>query len=608
MRRCKAFLSLVLALCLCAGGMSVFAAQEAWSEDYYRAYDYSGEMSDTMRDDLDAACLGFIKAHQLDMVLRAVTEESLNGMSGDEFAKALYDELGFGYGEGRDGFVWLYNTEEKRAEVFCFGAAEGRVPQDYLDKAREAIPPFAEEHGVYGALYMGLRYVESYLEDHPAGEDTPPAERGGEAVQIAGGMPAWYPADVQSFTFYHDADAPRVVDAADIFTDAEEERLERRLGEIRAELQRDLVIYTDVTDYGLGQHICAADFYDFNGYGCGDEYEGACLFIDMNPDDRGWWCACSGSDTKGLYTEEFANQIDDALYEYMASGAYAEGVEDWAENFRTLYLKGAPFAPDWYPDRGETLTPFHDAAAPRVVDEIGLLTDAEAAKLAEQAAAIAQKYGVDVAIHTMPSPWGMDYDEVCQVYYTHMGYGVGENYDGILLSVFKREGYYAASRITGFGSVNQKLTEVNYDRLWDTFKGNATEDHYYRGAEAWLRQVDHLLRTGRVARSTAYWVMIVLFALALGSIFGGVALGRARHKMAPPRVRTDADAYVDSGASSIRDLGRVFLYTTTSRRYDPRESNSSRSSGGGGGSHRSSYSSSYHGSSGRSHSGSGRHF
>ncbi|MBR3561904.1 MAG: hypothetical protein IKN81_10350 [Oscillospiraceae bacterium] len=53
-----------------------------------------------------------------------------------------------------------------------------------------------------------------------------------------------------------------------------------------------IVIYTDVTDYDLGKDICAADFYDFNGYGYGGEHEGICLFIDMDAYDRGWWvCA-----------------------------------------------------------------------------------------------------------------------------------------------------------------------------------------------------------------------------------------------------------------------------------------------------------------------------
>ncbi len=606
MKISKACLALLLALCLCAGGVSAFAAGKQWSEEYYRASDVTDALTDEQQEELDEKCIDFMKTYRLDLALLAVTPEYYEDETLEEHAKGYYESCGFGYGDTHDGFLWLYDAEEQQVELFCFGAAEGRVSQSFIDKMKLSAPEIAKEHGVYGVLYIGIKYLSGYLDEFPADGDKSDEPARQEDGNVS--LPDWYPDDPEHFVFFHDETAPRVVDAADIFTDAEEQRLEARLGEIRAELQKDLVIYTDMTDYGLTQAICAADFFDFNGYGCGDEYEGACLFIDMDPDERGWWCACTGAETKGLYTEDVANLIDDALYEYMAAGKYADGVANWAENFRTLYRKGSPFAPDWYPAHGETLTPFHDPNAPRVVDEIGLLTDAEAAELTKRAAAISQKYGVDVAIHTMVSPWGMNYDEVTRLYYTHMGYGYGDNYDGILLNVFKREGYYAAPRVMGFGSVAGKLTEVNHERLLDYFKGYSTEDHYYRGADQWLKHVDHMLCTGRVARSTGYWILIALLGLFVGSIAGGIALARAKKKMETPREKRDADAYIDSAASRIVDAGRALLYTTTSRRYIPRQESSSGSSGGGSSSHRSSYSSSYHGSSGRSHSGSGRRF
>ncbi len=613
----RTFIAILLALCLCAGGASAFAANDPWSEEYYRASDVTDEMTDAEQEDLDALCIDFMKTYKLDIALLAVTPEYYEGETLEEHAEAYYKHCGFGYGDGADGFVMIYDAETEEAALLAFGAARDAVPQDYLDYVARKAPELRAEHRIWGVLYGTTKYLRNYMEDptsYGGTRDSGDVSADSAAPAFSGAeKPAWYPDDPQSFAFFHNETAPRVVDAADIFTDAEERRLEARLGEIRAELQKDLVIYTDTTDYGLGHHICAADFYDYGGYGCGDEYEGACLFIDMDPDNRGWYCACTGSETKALYTEDIANQIDDALYEYMAagasgeSGAFAEGVADWAENFRTLYAKGTPFAPEWYPEQGTTLTPHHDANAPRVVDEIGLLTDAEVAELTEKAATISQKYGVDVAIHTMRSPTGMDYDEVARQYYTYMGYGVGDNYDGILLTVFKRPGYYATSRITGVGSVAEKLTETNYDRLLGYYKGEATEDHYFRGAAEWLRQTDHLLRTGRVARSNFYWGAIAALGALIGAIFGGIALGGAKKKMAPPRMQTNADAYFDGSASRISDGGAVFLYSTTSRRYDPKESSSSGSRSSGS-SHHSTYHSSYHGSSGRSHSGSGRRF
>ncbi len=415
-------------------------------------------------------------------------------------------------------------------------------------------------------------------------------------------LPAWYPVDPAQFSFYHDEAAARVVDSADLFTDDEEQGMETRIAELRQELDRDIVIYTDVTDYGLGKDVCAADFYDFNGYGCGDEREGICLFIDMDPYGRGWWTCCTGSVTMGLYTEVVANAVDDVLYEYLAAGDFAAGVADWIENIATMYRKGMPFAPDWYPAPGEELTRHHDETAPRVVDELGVLSEAAVAALTAQAAQISQKYHIDAAIYVTTGSDLLSDFAVANAYYAYMGYGLGDDYDGILLTVFKQAGYYAYPRITAYGAGADKLSDVNYERLWTACRDKLEENEYYAALSAWLDQVEHMERTGRVQRPVGYWAAICLIGLLAGSAFGGISLGLARHKMKKPAEQRDADAYIDS-SSRIADAGRYFLYTTTSQRYDPPHESSSRSSGG-----RKSHFSSYSGSSGSRHSGSGRSF
>ena len=156
-------------------------------------------------------------------------------------------------------------------------------------------------------------------------------------VGEGGSLPAWYPKDPRHFVFYYDDTAPRVVDEADIFTDEEEDVMESRLLEIRKELGRDIVIYTNLSDAGLGRDIMAEAFYDYNGYGCGEHHEGICLYICMEPGNKGWWTACTGPDTNKLYTKEAADNLDDALYPYLNSGVYGIGVQEWIEGMYKLY-------------------------------------------------------------------------------------------------------------------------------------------------------------------------------------------------------------------------------------------------------------------------------
>ena len=600
----RLFALLLLTALILSSALMIVHADPMYSEDYYRAQDYTKKLSDTARNDLDAECINFIKKYKLDMVLLAIDPSDYSYPDLSDLAKDFYDAYGFGYGENKSGFLWIYDTNSEKTRLFAFGDAEGKVGQDYIDFMEKSAP---ELDGVYGKLYGGIKYLDYYFENgmnmSEADPDPTPVTTTGN-----GTLPSWFPADPNNFKFYHDSNAPRVVDNADIFTDAEERAMEERIREIGKEIEKDIVIYTDKTDYGFGQDVCAADFYDFNGYGYGDDYEGFCLFIDMDPNDRGWWACATGPVSRGLYTEDVANNIDDVLYEYMVNGGYAEGVSDWIEHIRTLYVKGTPFAPEWYPVNGETLTRHHDLSSPRVVDEAGLLTDAEITELSERAAEISEKYGVDVAIHTMLSPWGMDYTDLSEKYYTHMGYGYGDDYDGILLSVYKRPGYQASTNITAVGSVKDKLSDAEAERMRGFVNQKINDHKYCEGASEWLENTAHFLKTGRVPRSGLYWSFVALLGSVAGLAYGGAKLGTAKIKMKSPGRKIDANSYIVQNVSKIKDMGSIFLYNSVSRIYSPIRKESSTGGGGSSGGGRSSYRSSYSGHSGRSHTGSGRKF
>ena len=432
------------------------------------------------------------------------------------------------------------------------------------------------------------------------------------------GLPSWYPEDISDFESFHDDAAPRVVDDADIFSDEDEAQMEQRLYEIRSEINKDIVIYTDVSLYGMEQSVLAADFFDFNGYGCGDDHEGVCLFICMDPNDRGWWAACTGPETMKLYTEEFANDMDDVLYEYMAAGDYAGGVKDWIENFRTLYVKGRPFSPDWLPSPGEETERFHSKDAPRIDDQVGVLNDTEIKNLSAQAKDIADKYGIDAVIHISKSTYGMDIAEYAEKYFRYNGYGLGNDYSGILLTVVFNKGdrnyaMNASKNIYTSGAGADKLSDVNFNRL-DGIAENkvrlATVGEEYEGLSYWLSQVEHMERTGRVKRSTGYWVWIAIFSSGCGAVFGGAKLKGAKKRMAVPALKESADAYLIANSLKVTGNDR-FLNSHTERRYNPvktTDDSSSSGSSSGRSSGRSSYSSSYSGSSGTTHSGSGRKF
>ena len=598
MKRWLRFTALFLAVCLALGSVTALA-DGLWSDEYYRAADTSGDLTEAEQEDLDEYCLRIMQAHQLDLALVSVTDLETDGDPLEELAAGYYDACDFGYGDDREGFIGAYNCDTEEFVFLPMGAAaEAAIPEDFRAFICERAPGYFEEYGVYGVLYSCARFTDNYLNDHRA---TDPEEVG-IPEPSRGNMPAWYPADVNAFVPFHTAETtPRVVDDADIFTAAEEQRMEARLREIRSELGKDIVVFTDMSTYGLSRAVYAADFYDFNGYGIGPEYEGVCLMICMEEGNRGWWCCCTGTETRTLYTEESANAIDDVLYEYMAGGEYAAGVSDWIENIRTMYVKGMPFAPEWMPDEGEAFVRTNNTAVPRVVDETGTLTDAELGLLTDKAAQLSLQYGVDVAVVVDRYIVGMTSQEYSDGYYYYNGLGYGDGFDGILLTALKDGGEYIC-RITAEGEGKKNLTDVNLERLTVQCSNTMEEGKVYAGIDRWLTQVGGMYRTGRVPRTAGEWSFTAIWEAIAGAAVGFAAWLRARLGMQTPKTKTDANAYLLPNSLRVIPRGDWYIGTTTSRRYDPVQRSSS---GGGGGS---SYSGGYHGSSGRSHSGSGRSF
>ena len=598
MKKCIRVMALLCALFLL---LSLGAlADDPWSEEYYRVIDYTDTLSDAEVESLDGDCIEMLRTYHLDMALLVLTEEAQGSDSLESWARDAYEACSFGYGSGRDGFLAAYNADTGEIVLVCFGNAAQRMDEDYREFILSSAPGYREEYGIFGVLYAVIRHTSNYLADHPA--DAAPAGQNGRGGTE--GKPAWYPDDPANFEKYHDPDAPRVVDAADIFTDAEEAEMEARLGEIRAELGKDIVIFTDVSSYGLGHAVYAADFYDFNGYGIGDEYEGACLFVCMDPNDRGFWTCCTGPETRTLFTEEFANQLDDRLYDYMVNGDYGDGAADWIENFRNLYRTGMPFPPEWLPEGGKIVRT-HDAAAPRVVDELQTMTEEELRSLTAEAKAISDKYGIDVVALTVRNDSSFSDWEYLDLYYQVKGYGFGENYDGILLALVRGRSYGTYSYVIGYGKGQEKLTAINEQRLEDRVFNKYLDDTEYEAMRLGLKEIRHMEKTGRVSRTAGYWGWIAVLGAIVGASFGGISLAGAKKKMAVPTVKQSAADYLERDSLHIDRVQDQYLNTTTTRKYSPVE----RSSGGGGsGGGRSSYSSSYSGSSGTSHSGSGRSF
>lgn len=123
------------------------------------------------------------------------------------------------------------------------------------------------------------------------------------------------------------ASASRLVDDANLLTPAEEAELVLQLDRISTNQEFDVVVVTTADASGKSAIEYADDFYDYNGYGYGDDYDGALLLVNMYT--REWWISTFGYGIEAIsdydiemMSEEFLPYLSTEQY-YKAFSIYA---------------------------------------------------------------------------------------------------------------------------------------------------------------------------------------------------------------------------------------------------------------------------------------------
>ena len=138
-------------------------------------------------------------------------------------------------------------------------------------------------------------------------------------------------------------DAPRLVDGADLLTDSEETALRDKLDEISERQQVDLVIVTTDSLEGKSPMEFADDFYDYNGYGFGDSYDGVLFLISM--EERDWHISTTGFGITAI-TDAGREYISENFLEDLSDGEYGAAFTTFAElcdAFITQAREGQPY-------------------------------------------------------------------------------------------------------------------------------------------------------------------------------------------------------------------------------------------------------------------------
>jgi len=140
-----------------------------------------------------------------------------------------------------------------------------------------------------------------------------------------------------------------VVDGADLLTESEEMELSAKLEEISQRQKMDIVVVTTDGLDGKSPMEYADDYFDYNGYGHGENRDGVLLLVSM--EDRDWWISTRGYGITA-FTDAGIDYISEKFLPDLSDGDYAEAFNiyaDWCDKFINEARTNKPYDKDNLP-------------------------------------------------------------------------------------------------------------------------------------------------------------------------------------------------------------------------------------------------------------------
>lgn len=182
----------------------------------------------------------------------------------------------------------------------------------------------------------------------------------------------------------------RLVDNADLLSESEKTKLLEELDETSEKLEYDIVIVTVDTLNGKTPEQYAEDFFDYNGYGYGETYDGVILLISM--ENRDWYVSTSGAGEYSISSDNISF-VGDFIFAYLSMGEYYDAFSsfvDLCEHFIT--------AADYSSDISDGAGTVIDNAEDFFGDLFGNASDGEREPLSLIAIPICLAIGLAVAL------------------------------------------------------------------------------------------------------------------------------------------------------------------------------------------------------------------
>lgn len=288
-------------------------------------------------------------------------------------------------------------------------------------------------------------------------------------------------------------------------------------------------------------------------------------YVIMTENETSWLVITHGQGD--IVDAEAAHWLRDV---YDATDTYIAGVEDF------ICAAAEYFAPATTTVEASHLPEMTGSGEYLLFDEADLLTDGEETVLTGKLNSLSKKYNAQLIVATIASLDGADIDEFVNYLYDSMGFGYGENHDGVLLLVSMDPRQY---RILSNGFAGDAIGSGKIEKIGDAFRSDLSAGNYAAAFGTFADECGYYL-DGHINGYPFNFGRNILVCLIIGIVAGVVVALVLKGQLKTVRKQNQAHNYIRSGSMNVSVRNDVFLYRDVTKTKKASSSSSSGSSGG----------------------------
>lgn len=211
-----------------------------------------------------------------------------------------------------------------------------------------------------------------------------------------------------------------------------------------------------------------------------------------------------------------------------------------------------------------------------IFDEANLLTDGEEMALNRKLLDVSHTCNAQIVIATMESMNGGDIDSYIDYLYDSMGFGYGENHDGVLLLVCMDPREY---RILSNGYAGVAIDPDSISRISDNIVSGLSDGDYAGAFDTFADECAYYL-DGYINGFPFDAGMTLVISLITGLVAGLIVALVLKGQLKTVRREDSAGSYVRDNSMRVTVLRDIYLYRNVTRTEKPKNNSSGSSSGG----------------------------